>query len=283
MTQCGGHDYRYDAKFNLKEFTQVIIECVLYHNKEHFLESFEKNEDMISENVRPIPIKLWEWGILNRSGLLRSFPEDIVKLCLMPTAKASVTARGIRFKGIYYLCDIAIRENWFEKARAKGSFQVDISYDSRNMSQIYLRNINSVPYEICYLADWQEKYSGKYLDEIIYLHESEKLAKQGYSRRKLTAKINLNAKIEQIVNEATEQAKQTPMPKSKTQRIGNIRANREREKNESRRDEAFLLGDNNNSGDNIPNSAHQKKEKDLLYLDLIRKNAEERKYDNESD
>jgi len=278
MSQRGGHDYRLDAKLDLQQFTKIIVECALYHNNEHLLDSFERNEDMIRDDVPSIPIKLWEWGISNRSGLLRSFTEDVVKLCLLPTAKASVTAKGIRYKNIYYLCDFAVRENWFEKARSKGSFRVDISYDPRDMSQIYLRNTGNAAYEICFLADWQEKYSGKYLDEIIYLQESEKMEKQEYSPKKLQARINLSAKIDEIIAEATEQAKQTSMPKSKAKRTGNIRANREREKEELRRKEAFRLNDTD-----VPavesNSDLQADDNDLLYLDLIKKNAEERKHD----
>lgn len=279
MSHRGGHDYRLDAKLDLRQFTKIIIECVLYHNNDHLLESFERDGDMIRDNIQPIPIKLWEWGIKNRSGLLRSFPENIVKLCLLPAAKASVTARGIRFKGIYYLCDLAIREGWFEKSRAKGGFRVDISYDPRDMARIYLRNAGDSPYEVCYLADWQEKYNGKYLDEIIYLQESEKQDKQGYSAKKLEDRVNLSARVEEIVAEAVEQAKQTPLLKSKTQRTGNIRANRGAEKENLRREEAFRLSDDDALIEGQPDSAPADNDEDLLYLDLIRKNAEERKHD----
>ena len=277
MSQRGGRDYRLDAQLDLRQFTEIIIECILYYNNNHLLESFERSEDMIRDGVQPIPIKLWEWGIANRSGLLRSFPEDIVKLCLLPVAKATVTAKGIRFKGIYYLSDFAIRENWFEKARAKGSFRVDISYDPRDMGFIYLRNTGNSPYEVCYLADWQDKYNKKYLDEIIYLQESEKMEKRGYFPKKLEARINLSAKVDKIVSKAAEEAKQTPIPKSKIKRTGNIRANRELEKEKIRSDEAFQLDGAISLDKEIASPLND--EEDLLYLDLIKKNAEERRHD----
>ena len=290
MKERGGKDYRLDAKLDIRQFTKIVIECILYHNNEHLLENFERTESMIRDNVQATPIKLWEWGIKNHSGLLRSFPEDIVKLCLLPAAKASVTARGIRFKGIYYLCDLANREGWFAKARSKGSFRVDISYDPRNMTHIYLRNVGDSPYEICYLADWQEKYNNKCLDEIIYLHELEKLAKQDFSSKKLEARVNLSARVEEVVAEAVGQAKQTPLPKSKTKRTANIRANRDLEKKSIRTEEAFLLAiggvvsaDAVNTPIDVPDlqdkTDFEHNETTLPYLDLIRKNAQERKYD----
>lgn len=234
---------------------------------------------MIADDVQPIPLKLWEWGIAHCSGLLRSFPGDVVRLCLMPTNTATVTAKGIRFKGIYYLCDLAVREQWLEHARARGSFKMDISYDPRDMSRIYLRNVGDTPYEVCRLANWQEKYSGKYLDEIIYLHESEKLSRKGYSEKKLAARVNLSAQIEEIVSEATEQARQTPMPKSKSERTKNIRANRAGEKEALRREESFQLPDFGASPIEVIPEPQSGDESDLPYLSLIRKKAKERQND----
>ena len=142
-----------------------------------------------------------------------------------------------------------------------------------------LRNTGSSPYEICYLANWQEKYNGKYLDEIIYLQETEKIARQEYSSKKLNAKINLSSRVEKIVDEATEQAKQTPLPKSKRQRVKNIRKNRGLEKEKLRHGEAFLLPDKNIAVSEQPTNEQSKNGESLLYLDLIRKNAEKRKND----
>lgn len=280
MRERLGRDYRLDAKLDLYQFTKIIIECILYHNNEHSLDSFGRSEAMIRDDIPPIPIKLWEWGIANRSGLLRTFPEDVVKLCLMPAGKASVTARGIRFKGIHYLCDLAIREKWFEQARAKGSFRVDVSYDPRNMAHIYLRGVSDAPYEVCYLADWQEKYDGKYLDEIVYLHESEKMTKQQLSGRTLEARVNLSAKVDEIISEAERQASQTELPKSKAQRTKDIRGNRARDKEMLRREEAFVLTDEDAPpAPELPPDTAKDDDEDLLYLDLIRRNAEERRHD----
>lgn len=275
MKQRGGHDYRLDAKLDLRQLTKIVIQCVLYHNNEHYLDSFDRDEDMIKEDVPPIPIKLWEWGVGRRSGLLRSFAEDTVKLCLMPTGTATVTAKGIRFKGIYYLSDRAIRERWLERARAKGSFQVDVSYDPRDMGRVYLRNTDDGSWEKCVLADWQEKYSGKYLDEVLYLQESEKQSKKQYAGKKLAARVNLSAQVEEVVTEAVAQARQTQVPKAKTQRTGSIRANRSEEKEKLRRGEAFRPGTEERQESQIPiEEAEEGVESPML--SLIRRKLEER-------
>ncbi|UTW70798.1 Mu transposase C-terminal domain-containing protein [Anaerobacillus sp. HL2] len=65
--------------------------------------------------------------------------------------KVTITEKGIKFKGMYYSCETALRESWFETSRIKGSWKVDISYDSRNITNIYLINSSNGNYESCSL------------------------------------------------------------------------------------------------------------------------------------
>jgi len=243
MAQRGGKDYRLDAKLDIHQFTKIMIQCVLNHNNAHFLEGYERTEDIIADDVEPIPIKLWEWGIAHCSGQLRSVTEDTIKLCLMPADTALVTAKGIRFKGLYYLSERAIYEHWFETARAKGSYKVDISYDPRDMGSIYVRNLDGSLFEKCYLAEWESKWNGKYLDEVIYQQTADRKMRNQGINRELQARVDLNTEIEKIVEEAEQMAKQTVIPSSKRERISHIRENRAGEKQALRQEEAFVLGE----------------------------------------
>jgi len=236
----GGQDYRLEAILDIHQFTKIMIECVLYHNNRHLLEDFERTEEMISDNIAPIPIDMWNWGTAHRFGALRSFPEETVKLALMPADTASVTLKGIKFKGLYYLCERAATEHWFETARAKGSWKVNISYDPRNMNTIYIREPDGTV-DICWLAEWQEKYQGRCLYEIDFLHEAEKLTQHKNIPDKIISKIELSVAIDEIISEAQEMARQTVVPKSKSERTKNILDNRRNEKEVNRQSEAFSL------------------------------------------
>ena len=241
MSERGGRDYRLDAKLDIHQLTKILIQCVLQHNNHHFLDGYERTADMIADGVEPIPIKLWNWGIAHCSGALRSFPEETVKLCLMPAGTASVTAKGVRFKGLYYLCERAAIEHWFETARAKGNYKVDISYDPRNMSAIYVREPDGT-YDRCFLAEWQDKYVDMCLDEIRFLQESEKLSRRQNAPGEMASKADLSAAIDSVIKQAETMAQQTVVPKSKLARTKNIRDNRRAEKERNRRDEAFSHG-----------------------------------------
>ena len=274
MTKRGGKDYRLDAKLDIHQLTKIIIQCVLHHNNHHYLESYERTADMIADDVEPIPVKLWNWGIAHCSGALRTFPEEMVKLCLMPSDMASVTAKGIRFKGLYYLCERAAKEHWFETARAKGSFKVDVSYDPRNMSVIYVRESDNT-FDKCFLAEWQNKYINMCLEEIKYLQESEKLAQRQNFPKETAAKVDLLAGIENVIAEAEEMARQTAVPKSKSARTANIQENRRNEKERNRREEAFVLGESDTNPE-ITEAAKDKSEEISPIMRMIVKDLEER-------
>ena len=242
MMKRGGKDYRLDAKLDIRQFTKVMIHCVLNHNREHYMEGYVRSERMIADEVKPIPLELWKWGIANYSGILRTVPEDIIKLCLMPTDTARVTEKGIKYKNLYYISDRAIIEGWFEKARAKGSYKVDISYDPRDMSNIYVRKLDDLLFEKCYLSDWEKKWQSKSLDEILYQQANERYLIKQSKQKELQSRVDLNTEIEKIVKEAEQQASQTNIPKSKGKRVSSIRENRSAEKDIMRQKEKFVLG-----------------------------------------
>lgn len=241
--QRGGTDYRLDAKLDLYQFTQLIIECVLYYNNQHLLRNYEWDEMMIEDDIDLKSISLWNWGIVNRSGRLRSFAEDIVKLNLLPTDHAIVTFRGIKFKSMYYSCEQAMKEMWFDKARNKGSWKIDISFDPRNMNLIYLRDERGRSFEKCRLIEGQDKYVDKNMADIQYLLEYEKLRRKKQDHQNLQEQVDLNSKIEQIVKQASQQTEQVlDQTVSNAKRVKSIKENRRLERELIRRDQSFELG-----------------------------------------
>lgn len=239
MSGRGGHDYRLDAKLDIRQFTEIIIRCVLYYNNSHSMDYFEKNEQMMQMGVDAVPLELWNFGIRYCSGCLKTIPKDTLRLALMPMDKASVTERGIRFKGMYYSCEEALKSLWFEKARAKGTYRVKIYYDPRDMGAILVENPMGTEVIRCELVEWEMKYAGKQLDEVWYEQEKEKLRNKELKAKELEAKINLGKQIESIVDSA-EQKSGADNAASKAERIRNIRANRKNEKEEIRKKEAFI-------------------------------------------
>lgn len=246
FTQRGGKDYRLDSKLNLDEFTKIIINLVLQHNNHHYLENYDREEMMITDDVKPIPRELWQWGIANRSGRLRTFPEDIVKLNLMPADKATITPKGIKFKNLYYTCEKARREQWFERARSKLLSQdekyINISYDPRKSDFLYLRSPDGRDFEKCFLLDDNNKYLGRGFYDIEYLFEYEKQQQQINEGQNVQTEVDLISEIEAIVQEGRRKTDSVQdQTLSNAQRIKGIRDNRAFEKEKRREEENFEL------------------------------------------
>lgn len=241
MAERGGRDYRLDAKLDIRQFTAVIIKCVLYYNNSHYMDSFEKSRQMMEAGVEAVPVKLWNWGIRYCSGALRVMPEEKVRLALMPTDNATVTSQGVRFKGLYYSGKELAEGLWFEKARSKGSYRVKTSYDPRDMGEIYVWDkTDGTPFR-CSLLDWEEKYSGKQLGEIQYEHEKENVEKKQHQAQETEAKINLGREIDSIIEEA-EQMATSAGSRSKAERLSGIKQNRRDEREYLKKHESFTTG-----------------------------------------
>lgn len=258
----GDRDYRLDATLTLEEFTSVIIHCVLHHNNHHWLKNYNQDEMMIHDEVQLIPRELWNWGIKNRSGKLRSYSEDIVKLHLLPTAKARVTYKGIEFKRMRFSSETALKENWFGEARQR-SWQIPICYDPRDMSHIYLPNEDGRGYEVATLLDHQKKYSGKTIEEVEYYFAYELLKEQQYSHEKTQKSVDLASNIENIVQNAKKSLDKEKVGMSNNQKVKGIRENRSVEKEARQKEEAFLIADD------VP--IHQEVEKEEKVEETISK------------
>lgn len=247
--QRGGKDYRLEATLDIRQFTRIIIDCVLHYNNEHYLNGFEKNEQMLKSGVEAIPVKLWNWGILNSSGALRTYPKETIRLALLPKEPGSVTEKGICFKKLYYTCPEAREGLWFENARKNGRYSVDISYDPRDMSMVYVWQKDGNGTIPCTLLEWEQRFSGKGEEEVDFEQKKQDLIKKKNERAEKEAIINLNRKIDAIIREAQEMAPSN-VGKTKAERLADIRDNRKEEKEAIRSEEAFTSeGDDRNGNE----------------------------------
>lgn len=239
----GDYDYRLQAKLDLYSVNKVIIKAIIYHNNHHVLKNYKRDELMIADDVPLVPRDIFNWGVANRGGLLRSVSDDVIKLALMPSEEATVTAKGIRFKDIYYTSKRMLKENIFVDARKK-TWKVKISYDPRDLSNIYMHGDTPQEYEKCFMIDKNSRYRDKMIEEIEHLQVMEKLQIEKMKDSEAQAKAQLITEIEHIVKEAKkEYAKEFNSSESDKKRVENISGNRSIEKAANRVTETFVLDD----------------------------------------
>lgn len=235
----GDRDYRLDATLTLEEFTKIYINIVLHYNSK-IVDKYVMDKEMIEDEIIPTPLQLWKWGIENRKGRLKTVDRDVLRLNILPKGKASISRAGIRFKGLYYSSDKAIKEQWFIKNNVRN---IDIVYDPRNMNNIYIPYDNGLGYDECYLISTSIQYKDCILEEIIFNEELVAELKEKERKEQNQNNIDLEKEIEKIVNKAkSEKENDVDYNKSSAQKLKGIKRNRTVEKQINREAEGFYLG-----------------------------------------
>src|SRR6185312_6868825 len=67
----GERDIRLDAVLDIDQFARILIKAILYHNNHHYMPQYPMSEEMIKEEVKPIPREIFQWGRRNLAGRAR--------------------------------------------------------------------------------------------------------------------------------------------------------------------------------------------------------------------
>lgn len=244
----GDRDYRLDATLTLEEFTKIYINIVFHHNSK-IIDKYPMDKEMIADEITAAPINLWNWGIKNRKGRLKTVDREVLRLNILPKGKASISRAGIRFKGLYYSSDKAVKEQWFVNLKVRS---IEVVYDPRNMSKIYIPHNNGLDYDECNLIEASLQYKDCLLEEIIFNEELDSELKDKALRDQNQNNIDLEKEIDKIVKQAKkEKSKDINYNKSSNQKLKGIKNNRAVEKEINRQDEGFNLGKNIEKADRV--------------------------------
>jgi len=123
----GAKDPKLDAVLTLHELTELFLEAVIAHNEA------ELPLDSIPLNARGkgliTPYQLWDYGIEKLTGSLVPANSTKLKQGLLRTNKATVTKRGVIYRGSAFNHAMFIERDLYSKARAKESFKIDVHED----------------------------------------------------------------------------------------------------------------------------------------------------------
>lgn len=244
----GSKDYRLEASLNIEDYTQILIRFILFYNHNFYMKDYVRSTEQIRDNVQPIPIKLWEWGVKNAAGKLHKHEINKIKFYLLPRDKATITEKGIRYKKMFYTTRKAIDEQWFSRARQNGTRKVEFSYDPRNMDIIYLHSNDEELFIPCTLIAHQERYKDKTIEEIEQLLEFENVDSKGFEHTQLESEVNFYSEIESIVKKANKnKIEKLDKTLSKTKRTKDIKVHKKEERLQRSEEEAFSFEEDKKS------------------------------------
>ncbi|MFJ8087101.1 Mu transposase C-terminal domain-containing protein [Lysinibacillus sp. NPDC095746] len=234
----GDRDYRLDATLNLKEFTALIITMVLHHNHK-IIDKYPMEKEMITDGVVPTPINLWNWGIQNRKGRLRTIDRDILRMNILPRGRATISRAGIKFKNLLYSSKRAIEEQWYAKLKNKS---IEIVYDPRYLEKIYIPHDNGADYESCILLEPSQQYKLDFIEDVIFQHQLRNELEEEERSKQVQLTINTDTMMDQIIKVAEQKKKKTlHLPTNKKDKLAAIRENKATEKQANRINEKFDL------------------------------------------
>ena len=252
-----GPDYRLDAELTLTDITKIIIKCVLQYNSTHYIRNYDADSD-IPPDLPHNPLQLWNWGINNRTGKLRSVKEDLVNINLLPHKEASVTPEGIKLFGCLYSTAMAIKEGWFHRIDS-GPKSVKVAYDPHNVNQIYLRPEKGYDqYLICDLTERSREYRNLSFWDVWRIRKIKANTASFSGLTKTKGELNLDAEIERITEEARRK-KPNVSHLSHASRVKGIAQNRQNEKN-------TLRGANTDVADRIKQNKSEQRKNNIIPL-----------------
>lgn len=234
----GDQDYRLNATLNLKEFTSLIITMVLHHNHK-IIDKYPVEKEMVADGLVPMPVNLWNWGIQNRKGRLRTIDRNILRLNVLPRGKATISRAGIKFKNLIYGSRQAIEEQWYLKLKNRS---VEVVYDPRDVEKIYIPHDDGMGFETCILLEPSQQYKGDFLEEIVFQGQLRNELEEIERSNQIQLTVNSDVAIEKIIKKAEKNKKQSfNQPTSKKAKIASIRDNKDVEKQLNRENEKFDL------------------------------------------
>jgi len=231
----GGKDYRLDACLTVHEFTEIILASVLYRNRYHPLEKYDRSIDM-PVDMPMTPLSIWTWGVQNRTGHLRSVSEDALRIGILPRTKATVSSFGVCVFGLYYTSKELLQSGWLHRSKeVKRPVGMQAAYDPCDAEAVYLFPRNqSNEYWVCRLATRSRQFVGASFWDVWQVTAGQKVAiangklEAGENRRKLDDFIE--SKIS-----AAKKMRPTQGGESDSSRIRGIRDNRRQEKEKERK------------------------------------------------
>lgn len=235
FSKRGDPDKNLSAALTLEEMEIIIVEKIMDLNNDPAPETIVPPDMMRDPDHRPSRMEMHKWGLIHRPGYSRSITEQDVITFLMTRDKASVTERGLYYKGHIFVCPRLYENGLLTRAANNGRFKIDIAYDEHFADVIWFfdpylkrwidaenhneevrrkwisffehelfqkdlrRRINAVKLENIHLRDQKAKRINKMTAKAA---KKARLARAGKSKHELKIGIGKNRQYEMEVEDA---------------------------------------------------------------------------------
>lgn len=184
----GAPDYRKDACLNLKAFEAIILQCIIFYNRERVLRNHPYTQSMLDAQIPPHPSDIWNYGLTQPGANLISVSKETLVKVLLPRTKGTFSQRGLIVNKIRYKCD-----GYTEQYLSGGT--VTVAYNPDNVSYVYLIKDNYTKFSLI-----ESRFEGLTLDAAKHMMNQQKELILNYEEQSLQAKVNLVRHIQSIAD-----------------------------------------------------------------------------------
>lgn len=208
----GDRDYQLDAVFDIDEFTELVIEGVLAHNKTLQVPDLLSRE-MVAAEVKPTPLAMWNWSMANNLLNSKVVSPSELKIALLPSRKCSIGRGGINFQGVLYTCETAVRHQWLERAHSFETKPVTVFYDPNSIENCWIKS--GAGFEMLTIVPQQrDKYMSLRLEEVLDMISIVKQVSPNDRYEAANTGARLQGRQEEILKRAKAKRKAQGDPKS---------------------------------------------------------------------
>ncbi len=231
--QRGEKDPQLTAALNRFEFMRRLICEIADHNRYTWIKNYPLRREMIAEEILPVPVELWDYGIKNLSGALSTYPEEYILKTLLPRKSASIDGLNILCEGHHYISQTALDAQMPVRTQINGRESVTVSIDQDAAGHVYL-HLENGEMEECLLSKADQAYIDASWDDIDAFSKHYNHLKRRHKAKGHQNRSNISSYLKPEQDNAIKETKEATKGLSKRSQKSNIRKNAEREEKHER-------------------------------------------------
>ncbi|WP_395338515.1 transposase [Ningiella sp. W23] len=137
LKKAGAIDGRLTAFLSRDEIEAIVVSQILAWNKYAVLDNYDCDPDF-PDDLPLTPQNIWDWALKNRSGRLPPVDMQQMKTAILPKGFATVSAKGIKFNGLYYDSPELRESGWFERTKGtKRPSRLVVHFDPMIVNNVF--------------------------------------------------------------------------------------------------------------------------------------------------
>ena len=131
----------------------------------------------------------------------------MLRFALLKEERATVTDKGIRFRGVFYYSDVVGELKWLDKAKNDGRFKIDIRYTDVNTTHIWCRHPDTDKVIQLEITDRSARYKNRLWTQVLAHMDHVKESLACLDERRFCERVLLEMDLDELDDAANLELK----------------------------------------------------------------------------